>query len=130
MLPTSAGKTHIVRTLGACLGGVVLIFVPLLALLADVLAKFTSGNDCYGTVEAQNLDEIKTNAYGKYKQILRRLETLKANTSSTVFLSVSPHFLVDNADARKALLAAARNKTLRLVVIDKVHLHMQQGMTF
>ena len=74
-------------------------------------------------VEAQNLDEIQTNAYGKYQQILCRLETLKANTLSTLFLSVSPHFLVDNADARNTLLAAARNKTLRLVVIDEVHLH-------
>ena len=39
VLPTSGGKTHIIRTVGAMERGVVPIFIPLLTLAADVMAK-------------------------------------------------------------------------------------------
>ena len=47
-----------------------------------------------------------------------------------MFLSVSPHLLVVNIDARDALLEVAKKKTLCLIVIDEIHLHVQHGMTF
>jgi hypothetical protein len=38
---TVAGKTHILWMLGVIEWGIVLIFIPLLTLLADVMSKFT-----------------------------------------------------------------------------------------
>jgi hypothetical protein len=39
---TGAGKTHILRTLGVIERGIILIFIPLLTLSADVMSKQTS----------------------------------------------------------------------------------------
>ena len=45
---TGAGKTHILRTLGVIERGIVLIFIPLLTLSADVMNKFTCANQNFG----------------------------------------------------------------------------------
>ena len=39
---TGGGKTHIIRTAGVYSAGIILIFIPLLTLSADVLTKFTT----------------------------------------------------------------------------------------
>ena len=64
--PTGSGKTHVVRCVGPMLGGVVLYFVPLLALSADILLKFRSADQSCGTVQAFNLDELCRNTYLRY----------------------------------------------------------------
>ena len=68
--PTGSGKTHIVRCIGPMLGGVVLYFVPLLALSADILLKFSDADQSFGTIQAFNLDELYKNARGKYGELL------------------------------------------------------------
>jgi hypothetical protein len=55
---SGAGKTHILRTLGVIERGIILIFIPLLTLSADVMSKFTCANQKFGTVAVQHLDEL------------------------------------------------------------------------
>jgi len=45
---TGGGKTHILRTLGVIEWGIVLIFIPLLTLSADVMHKFEEANTTWG----------------------------------------------------------------------------------
>jgi hypothetical protein len=55
---TGAGKTHILQTLGVIERGIILIFIPLLTLSADVMSKFTCANQKFGSVPVQHLDEL------------------------------------------------------------------------
>lgn len=43
---------------------------------------------------------------------------------------LSPQFLVKNRDAREVFIDAVRRRVVGLVVIDKVHLHVQHGTSF
>ena len=66
---TGGGKLHNFRLTGTFLGGVHLIFHPILALTADQLTQFQSGSDEYGAIVAINLDEIATTIAVKRKII-------------------------------------------------------------
>jgi hypothetical protein len=54
---TGTGKTHILRTLGVIERGIILIFIPLLTLSADVMSKFMCANQQFGAAAVQHLDE-------------------------------------------------------------------------
>jgi hypothetical protein len=58
---TGGGKSHIIRMVGVLDRDVCLIFIPLLSLSADVMAKFQSAVQHYGSVRAYHLDEIYDN---------------------------------------------------------------------
>ena len=47
---TGAGKTHILQTLDVMERGIILIFIPLLTLSANVMSKFTRTNQNFGAV--------------------------------------------------------------------------------
>jgi hypothetical protein len=55
---TGAGKTHILRTLSVIERGIILIFIPLITLSADVMSKFMCANQQFGAVAIQHLDEL------------------------------------------------------------------------
>jgi hypothetical protein len=55
---TGAGKTHIMRTLGVVEQGIILIFISLLTLLADIIHKFKCANEEWGSVVIYHLDKI------------------------------------------------------------------------
>lgn len=80
---TSAGKTHVLRVVGHILGGIGIIFIPLLTLSADVMAKFTSGDERWGSIEVQHLDELWLNDKRKYRDVLERLGNVERTTLST-----------------------------------------------
>ena len=67
------GKSHIVRLLGTLLGGIHLIFHPILSLAADQLTAFQSGCDDFGSIIATNLDEIATTSVNDMVSICCRL---------------------------------------------------------
>ena len=127
---TSAGKTHVLRVVGHILGGIGIIFIPLLTLSADVMAKFTAGDERWGSIEVQHLDELWLNDKRKYRDVLERLGNVERTTTSAVFVFLSPQFLVNHRDALNVFLEAARKRTLRLVALDEVHLHVQHGTSF
>jgi hypothetical protein len=128
---TGSGKTHIVRTAGVMVRGVVVIIIPLLALSADVHERFTCGLDRFGTVSAYHLDDMWETTRSKYYELVKAVRELQPDTTSTYFLMISPQFFLYHDDLVDALLMAANaNGTLRLVVCDEIHLMVQQGMTF
>jgi len=49
---TRAGKTHILRMLGVIKQGIVLIFIPLLTLSANIMSKFTCANQNFELFDA------------------------------------------------------------------------------
>jgi superfamily II DNA helicase RecQ len=125
-----AGKTHILRMLGVIERGIVLIFIPLLTLSADVMSKFTCANHRFGTVIIQHLDEIFDANKLAYKDLLERCRGLRGSTTTTVFLFLSPQFLINHSDAREIFIKCSHCTTLRVVALDEAHIHVQHGTSF
>ena len=61
MLNKSHGKTHLIRVVGVVEHGVIPIFIPLLTLSADVLAKFTEALRRFRDSTVLHLDELYNN---------------------------------------------------------------------
>jgi len=123
---TGGGKSHIVRLLGTLLGGIHLIFHPILSLTADQLTAFQSGCDDFGAIIAMNLDEIATK-----KRIVAFIIKLCKNTLTTIFIFSSPQFMAKNPAIMNALLNnCARKGTLRSITIDEAHLWAKHGSSF
>ena len=129
-LRTGYGKSHIARTLGAYLAGFTLVFIPLLSLSADVLEKFQSANQKFGRVRVYHLDELLPDYYPTYKEFINLCYSARRSDADTTYVFLSPQFLVKHSDALRAVLHAANERTLRLVVLDEVHLHVQHGDSF
>ena len=127
---TGSGKTHLIRTVGAIERGIVLIFIPLLTLSADVMAKFTDALQQYGEITVHHLDELWDNNKSKYGEVLSRLRELRVDTTSTIFVFISPQFLVFHRDALQVMLGAIDRRVLRTIVLDEFHLHVQHGESF
>ena len=119
---TGIGKTHFFRMLGCILGGVVVIIVPLLSLSADQVEKMNTASQDYGSIEAHHLDELGEEVINK--KIIPRIEEIGKDTKSTMFLLVSPQFLIANPPVVKALLGAHKRRVLRGIGIDEVHLYV------
>ena len=127
---TGGGKSHNIRLTGTFLGGVHLIFHPILALTADQLTQFQSGSNEYGAIVAINLDEIATTNAVKRK-IIAYITQLRNSTSTTVFLFSSPQYMAENRAIMNALLnSCARKGTFRSITIDEAHLWAKQGSSF
>jgi superfamily II DNA helicase RecQ len=127
---TGGGKTHILRTLGAIERGIVLIFIPLLTLSADVMHKFEVANTTWGNVGAYHLDELYDANRRAFESLLRRCSTMKRNTTSTLFMFLSPQFLVHHRNTLDIFVTCARERTLCLIAIDEAHIHVQHGTSF
>ena len=70
-LRTGYGKSHIMRVLGSMVGGFTLVFIPLLALSADVLSKFQKADPRYGRVRVFHVDELYKDDKAKYDAFLQ-----------------------------------------------------------
>ena len=122
---TGSGKTLLMRVVGLMLRGVVVIFVPLHALTADVMAKFSEASQQWGAVQAFNLDELSDNAKNVYLDLLESIRQMHARTTTTTFAFMSPQFLLHHREALDVLLGAATSRVLRLVVLDEIHVRVQ-----
>lgn len=122
---TGSGKSHIMRTLGVAMNGIVVIFIPLLSLSADQMVKMKEAKQLLGSVETHHLDELPTNDGGESLQkIVNRMSQLQEETTSTMFLFLSPQFLCKKSSKPllDALVVAYERKVLRVVGIDEAHL--------
>jgi superfamily II DNA helicase RecQ len=109
---TGAGKTHILRTLGVIERGIVLIFIPLLTLSADVMSKFTCANQNFGAVAVQHLDELFDANKRVYCDLLERCRGLLQSTTTIVFIFLSPQFLINHPEARDVFIKCSHCNTL------------------
>ena len=98
--------------------------------MADQQSKFAGANQAHRSVSAHNLDEVCLKLKAVYAAILRSAAIFRADTVSTVFLLSSPQFRVNHSELTAMLSRQAHRRLLLLVIIDEVHLHVQQGTTF
>jgi superfamily II DNA helicase RecQ len=127
---TGQGKSHIIRMLGTLQNGICAVFIPLLSLSADVMKKFQSACQLYGSVRAYHLDEIYEHSCSTYETVLERCQSLPPHTTSTIFLFSSPQHLCKSTRGLQTLLQCSEVGTLRQVVMDEVHLHVDHGLSF
>ena len=126
---TGSVKSHVTRTLGVMMGGVTVIFVPLLSLSADQMAKMEAAKQCFGSFETHHCDELPTDDGAALQDIVNRIKELEDTTTSTMFLFMSPQFLCQKANKAllEELLSAHERKILRVVALDEIHLHIQHS---
>jgi len=109
---TGAGKTHILRTLGVIERGIVLIFIPLLTLSADVMNKFTCANQNFGAVAVQHLNDLFDANKRVCYDLLEQCRGLRRSTTTTVFIFLSPQFLINHPEARDVFIECSHHTTL------------------
>jgi hypothetical protein len=127
---TGAGKTHILWTLGVIEWGIMLIFIPLLVLSANVKSKFTCADQRFGAVIVQHLDKLYDANKRAYQELLGRSCTLFPSTTTKIFLFLSPQFLVNHPDAHDIFIDCLHCMILQVVVLDKEHIHVQHVTSF
>ena len=110
--------------------GVHPIVTPLLTLSADVQSKFECASQRFGRVRVFHLDELYDDAREKYQSFLGLCRSSKRSSRDTNFVFLYPQFLVNHPDALAAVLHIASEQTLRFVVMDEAHLHVQHGESF
>jgi superfamily II DNA helicase RecQ len=125
---TGGGKSHILRMTGSIVAGVVVVIVPLLTLCADQMRKIKEASQKYASCEAQHIDECSKDDIRNV--IIPRMNAIGNESSSVMFIFVSPQKLVSCGSMRAAILRCHQRKTLRLVVIDEAHLYAMHGRSF
>lgn len=108
--------------------GITLVFIPLLTLPANVMAKFESAFQLYGSVSAYHLDELYDNNAEKYT--INRCRDLQPANPSTVFIFLSPQHLCKSDLALSTFIGCSARGTLRTIFMDEVHVHVHQGLSF
>jgi len=127
---TGAGKTHILQMLGVIERGIILIFIPLRTLSTDVMSKFKCANQKFSAVAIQHLDKLFDANKQVYYDLLERCRGLRRSTTTTVFIFMLPQFLINHPEAREVFTECSHCTTLRVIALDKVHIHVQHGVSF
>jgi hypothetical protein len=127
---TGARKTHILQMLGGIERGIVLIFIPLLTLSANVMSKFTCTDQRFGAVTIQYLDKLYDANKQVYKDLLQHCQGLLCSTITTVFIFLSLQFVINHPDACDVFIGCSHRATLCVVAIDEAHFHIQDGTLF
>ena len=125
---TGGGKSLILQLSAVMVGGIIYVIIPLLALTANQIAKLKQALQAEGRVQCHHLDEI--NPQSIKDKLIPRMDRLEYDSSTTLFLLSSPHYLADNVEFRDCLIRCKERQTLRLVCLDEVHLYTMHGRTF
>ena len=125
---TGGGKSHIMRMIGSLVAGVVVVIVPLLTLCADQIRKILEARQKYASCEAQHIDDCSDSNIKN--SIIPRIDAIGNESSSTMFVFISPQKLNSCGAIRAAMLRAHNRKTLRFVAIDEAHLYAMHGRSF
>ena len=70
------------------------------------------------------MDKLYQESTEKYKYLIHPLSIMQLNTTSTDFLFSSPQLIDHQSDFFHTLICAGNQRDMRLVVSDKVHLHV------
>ena len=127
---TGGGKTHILRTLGVIERGIILIFIPLLTLSADVMHKFEDANTTWGNVGAYHLDELYDSNCSAFTRLMRQCSSIEQSPTSMLFLFLSPQFFINHRDAFNIFVTCAQERTLRVIAVNEACVHVQHGTSF
>jgi hypothetical protein len=128
--PTGGGKSAIRDCAGLILGGgVVVTFVPLLAVAGDQTAKVRKASEREDNIRVFNLDEYRN--YRKKKQLQKALvDDLDITTGVTVYLFSSPQTITTDTTWQRTLNYLIENGTIKLLTVDECHLFASFGLEF
>jgi hypothetical protein len=121
---TGGRKTHILPTFGVIKRGIVLILILLLTLSASVMHKFEGAISTWGNVGVYHLDELYNCNCPGYFKLLCCCLSINRSTSSTMFIFLSPKFLMNHQNALDAFVTCVQERTLCLIAMDKAHIHV------
>ena len=99
------------------------MLVPLLALSANLVARVKQIGQKNAHIITYLMDEICKTQHEN--QVLRQMDDIESQSSTTMILISSPQALADNKKFRDQLLKCHRRGTLRANVIDEAHLSGQ-----
>jgi superfamily II DNA helicase RecQ len=94
------------------------------------MSKFTCVNQKFGAVAVQHLDELFDANKQVYYDLLEQCCGLRWSTTTTVFIFVSPQFLINHPEARKVFIECSHRTTLHVIALNEVHIHVQHGTSF
>jgi hypothetical protein len=94
------------------------------------MSKFTCANQKFGAVAVQHLDELFDANKQVYYNLLEQYRGLRRSTTTTVFIFMSPQFLINHPKAREVFIECSHRTTLRVIALDKVHIHVHTGRHF
>jgi hypothetical protein len=86
--------------------------------------KFESSNPTWGNAGIYHLDKIFDCNCSAYQKLLHRCSEIKQSTSSTLFIFLSPQFLINHPDALGVFITGTQERMLWLIAMDEVHIHM------
>ena len=107
---TGGGKSHILRMLRSLVAGVVVVIVPLLTLCADQIGKIEEASQKDASCEAQHINECSEADIRNI--VIPRMHASGNESSSVVFIFISPQKLVSCGPIRAAILRCHQQKTL------------------
>jgi hypothetical protein len=87
-------------------------------------------DQCFGAITIQHLDELCNANKQVYKDLLQRCRGLLCSTTTTVFIFLSPQFIINHPDAHDVFIECSHRATLCVVTLDKAHIHVQHGTSF
>ena len=108
--------------------GITLVLVPLLALSANLVARVKQIGQKNAHIITYHMDKICKTQH--QNQVLRQMDDIESQSSTTMILISSPQALADNKKFRDQLLKCHRRRTLRANVIDKAHIWAMHGKSF
>jgi len=62
--------------------------------------------------------------------LLERCHGLRRSTTTTVFIFLSPQFLINHPEARNVSIENSHRTTLRVIALDEAHIHVQHRTSF
>ena len=124
------GETHILKNLSVIERGITLIFILLPTLLADVMHKLEHAATTWGNVSVYHLDELFNSNRSAFARLLRQCLLIERNTPCSLFMFLSPQFLINHRDALDVFVSCAHERTLQLIAMDETHIHVQHRTSF
>ncbi len=94
------------------------------------MSKFTCANQNFGAVAIQHLDKLLDANKRVYYDLLEQCCGLLWSTTTTVFIFLSPQFLINHPEARDVFIKCSHHTTLCVIALNEAHIHVQHGMSF
>jgi len=125
--PTGGGKSLFRDTFACSNGGITINVAPLLSLSADQHSKFMRKKTSQ-QVFSIHLDTYRSSA--QQQQLIELLSSQHPSSTTSIVVFCSPQCLVNHPPYQLLVKTLIKNRTLRQVCIDEVHLFAQFGLWF
>ncbi len=92
--------------------------------------KLESSNPTWGNIGIYHLENIFHCNCSAYQKLFHRCSTIEQSTSSRFFVILLPQFLINHPNVLGVFITCAQEYVLRLITMDKVHIHVQHWLSF